>query len=79
MVAAFTSQPRADFDLSKYILNVSIFFIQCEVFAFSHDTLKERIHALSMDKMHKHGIYILDVITVTSSFCSDTKSIWLAC
>ena len=44
--------------------------------AFSHDTLKERFYVLAMDTMHKYGIYILDVIFVTSSFCSDAKSIW---
>ena len=45
------------------------------MFAFSHDTLKERFHVLTMDIMNKYDIYILDVILVTSSFCSDAKSI----
>ena len=40
---------------------------------------KERFNALAMDKMHIHGIYILDVIFVTSSFCYDAKSIWVTC
>ena len=64
--------PRTDFALSEYILNVTM-CIQCGVFAFSHDMLKERFHALAMDKMHIYGIYILDIILVTSSFCSDAK------
>ena len=46
------------------------------MFAFSHDTLKERFHVLAMDIMHTYGIYILNVIFVTSSFCSDAKSTW---
>ena len=75
---AFTSHPRTDIALSEYILNVTI-CIQCEVFALSHDTLKERFHALAIDKMHICGIYILDVILVTSSFCSDGKPIWATC
>ena len=45
------------------------------MFAFSHDALKECFHVLAMDILHKNGIYILDVIFVTSSFCSDAKSI----
>ena len=28
------------------------------------------------EKMHIYGIYILDIILVTSFFCSDAKSIW---
>ena len=50
-----------------YILNVTI-CIQCGVFAFSHDTLKERFYALAMNKMHIYGIFLLDVIFVTSTF-----------
>ena len=71
-MAAFTSHPRTDFALSEYILNVTI-CVQCAVFAFSHDTLKERFNALAMDKMHIYDIYTLDVILVTSSLCSDVK------
>ena len=43
------------------------------MFAFSHDTLKERFHVLAMDIMHKYDIYILDVFFVRSSFCSDAN------
>ena len=71
-MTTFTSHPRTDFTLSEYILNVTI-CIQCGVIAFSHDTLKERFHALAMDKMYMYGNYILDVIFVTSSFGSDVK------
>ena len=45
------------------------------MFAFNHDTLKERFHVLAMEKMHIYGIYILDVIFVTSSFCFDEINI----
>ena len=63
----FTSHPQTDFTQSEYILNVTI-CIQCGAFAFSHDTLKERFHALAMENMHLFGIYMLDVILLTSSF-----------
>ena len=66
-MTAFTSLPQTDIGLSEHILNSTI-RIQCAVFAFSHNTLKERFHALAMDKMHIYGIYILDVLLVTSSF-----------
>ena len=65
------SRHRTDFALSEYILNAT-FCIQCGVFAFSHDTLKERI-ALAMVKMLIYGIYIFNIILVTSSLCSYAK------
>ena len=54
---AFTSHPQADIALSEYILNVKI-CVQCGVFAFSHDTLKEPFHALAMDKMNIWYLHI---------------------
>ena len=80
-MTALTSHPGTDFTKSEYILYVTI-----KEFAFSHakvtSSLKEYFQALEMDKMHIYyicGISILGVISMTSSFSSDAKTIWATC
>ena len=41
--------------------------------------VQECFHALAIDKMHIYGINMLGAILMTSSLCSETKTIWATC